>query len=211
MLLHLQKDDKHIVAQMNNIQYFIEDARRKRQELLGISAYRLGEIITDASRFSDGELDALGQLISDNVLTLSALPSGDLGIILVEQSIDAFRALLVFSPPPMSSISLTPVPEGPEWSIVPEITRYKLQELIDARIRQLDDELVRLEALSKRDLHEECAHQRKEFDSLRQHLAECRMLSLMRNVALSRDTMEDLISLDVRIKAELANKTTGKN
>lgn len=196
---------------MNNIQYFIEAALRKRQELLGISAYRLGEIITDASRFSAGELDALGHLVSDNVLTLSELPSGDLGIILVERSIEAFRALLVFSPPPMSSISLTPVPEGPEWRIVPEITRYKLQELIDTRLRQLDEELVRLEALAKRDLPEECTRQRKEFDSLRQHLAECRTLSLMRNFVLSSGTMEDLVSLDVRIKAELAIKATGNN
>jgi hypothetical protein len=196
---------------MNNIQYFIEAARRKRQELLGISAYRLGEIITDTSRFSAGELDALGHLVSDNVLTLSALPSGDLGIILVERSIEAFSALLVFSTPPMSSISLTPVPEGPEWRNVPAITRYRLHELVEVRIRQLDDELARLEALAKRDLSDECTCQRKEFDSLRQHLAECRTLSLMRNFALSRDTMEDLVSLAVHIKAELAIKATGNN
>lgn len=196
---------------MNNIQYFIEAAWQKRQELCGISAYRLGEIITDTSRFSAGELDALGHLISDNVLTPSALPSGDLGIILVEGSIEPFRALLVFSPPPMPSISLTSVPEGPEWSNVPEITRYRLHELIEARIRQLDDVLARLEALAKRDLSKECTRQRKEFDSLRQHLAECRTLSLMRNFALSRDTMEDLVSLDVHIKAELAIKATGNN
>jgi len=196
---------------MNNIQYFIEAARRKRQELRGISAYRLGEIITDPSRFNAGELDALGHLISDNVLTLPDLPSGDLGIILVERLTEAVRALLVFSPPPMSSISLTPVPEGPEWRNVPEITRYRLHELVEVRIRQLDDELARLEALLKKDLPEECTRQRKEFDSLRQHLAECRTLSLMRNFALSRDTMEDLVSLDVHIKAELAIKATGNN
>ena len=104
-----------------------------------------------------------------------------------------------------------PVPDGPEWHNVPEISRFKLLELIDTRVRQLDNELARLEALLKKDLPEECTRQRKEFDSLRQHLAECRALSLMRNFTLSRDTMENLVSLDVHIKAELAIKATGNN
>lgn len=201
---------------MSNIHYFLDAARNERRDLARISAYSIGESITAVATkgtpVQNEQLDAICHLRFANLLEPSKLPTENDGFILVEPSgVENYRAVLVFPPFPFTSIALMPVPVGEAWNHVPEMSRFKLGELIDTRIKQLDAMIAHYESLLKKDLPDECARQRKEFDSLRQHLAECRMLSLMRNFALSRDTMEDLVSLDVHIKAELAIKATGNN
>ena len=195
------------------LEYLIEQDKKTVESLRSITKDsvngKISKVLGVSHEGKEVGFDELNPLISSSLLPLEPVPytRAD-GVILVG---DAGTGVIIFDPPPMGSIHLLQFPsDRPKWNTLPRITVDQLIEIINTRIRDLENSISNCEAIHSDEAPKRRMEQRQVVDKLRNRLAEFRALSYMGRMELSRATMILMTNLEHEIHEEI-EKSTKKN